>query len=222
MKMFSSLLGLIAPDTCVGCGIEGATLCGDCAGQLYWPDQCYKCRAMSKGGITCAKCTPKTKLVAVFFAAAYVGSGKLAVGRAKYRPSSSAAAQLGKILASKLPYLTSDTVVVHIPTTPSRILERGFDQSAVIAQSVAKAKKLMHVSALHRLTKSHQVGSDRDSRILHMKNAFEVKNQSAVHGKTVVLVDDVVTTGATLESAAAVVYAAGASRIIGAIFSRAP
>ena len=138
----------------------------------------------------------------------------------KFRPSSATAKRLGEILADKVPYL-DDAVVTYVPTTPARVRERGFDQAMVMAKSVGANRHIPYVSTLKRRTEFHQVGSTRKARLEHMKDAFTVRNQKYIQGKTVLLVDDVLTTGATMESAARSLKMAGVDRVIALVFARA-
>jgi predicted amidophosphoribosyltransferase len=108
-----------------------------------------------------------------------------------------------------------------VPTTPGRVRERGFDQSKTAAKSLARAKKLHFSPTLRRLTKSHQVGAGKKERREHMAGAFVVKNPHLLRDKTVVLVDDVITTGSTVESAAKELKKAGAKKILAVVFARA-
>jgi ComF family protein len=222
MKLFYSILDLLAPDNCVGCVAEGSSLCVDCCAGLYWPDSCYSCRKLGAGSLTCDKCRANTKISALYFVAPYTDLAKKMIRRAKYRPSISTSRQMGSLLAAKLPYLDpSATVVTFVPTTGGRMRERGFDQAAECAKNIAMAKGLHFASLLLRTTKHHQVGSSRDDRIEHMKEAFKIKNPAKYKGFTVVLVDDVFTTGATIESAARELKKAGVGTVVGAVFARA-
>jgi ComF family protein len=222
MKLFYSLLDLLAPDTCLGCSVEGLSVCSECSSTLFWPDGCYLCRSVTAGSLTCDNCKPKTKITALYFAAPYTELAQKLVRRAKYRPSVSASRQMGQSLSAKLPYLDPDTTIVtYVPTTGGRRRERGFDQSSESAKSLALAKGLRFAPLLLRTTKHHQVGSNRDDRIEHMKNAFLAKNTTKYKDFTVVLVDDVFTTGATIESAAKVLKKAGIKTVVGAVFARA-
>lgn len=222
MKIIRSLLGFFTPDECVGCRAEGVIICVDCRSKLYYPDRCVVCKRPAIMGVTCASCQGNSSLASISVATEYSGIGKDLVSTMKYRPSTSTARVVGQISADRLPYIPVDeTVVAHIPTTGSRIRERGFDQARIMAKAVANQKKIPYIPLLRRITKSHQVGSGRKERLAHMKDAFLAKNTRYIQNKTVILVDDVLTTGSTMESAAKSLKKAGAKRVVGLVFARA-
>ncbi len=222
MRILKPLLNFFTPDSCIGCQHEGSIICPDCESRLYYPEHCVRCKKPSLGGLTCAKCASRSPISAFVVVSSYDGLAKKLITHMKYHPSPSSADRVGEILASKLPYIeSSESVVTHIPTTPSRVRERGFDQSHEMAKCLANTRKLHFSTTLRRLTKSHQVGATKTERYKHMVKAFSVKNRQLFKDKTVVLVDDVMTTGATVESAARELKKAGASKVIVAVFARA-
>ena len=221
MRIIDTFLQLIAPDICTGCGLEGTALCDGCASSMQYPDRCYVCKKPSLASLTCLKCKKHTLLSALYVVSAYSGIAKEVVHKAKYGTSPSTCRRMGLIVRTRLPYFEGDyTIVTHIPTTPSRVRERGFDQSLELAKSLCVPGNLLHVPLLIRKTRSHQVGSTRKERIEHMQDGFEAINPDFFKGKTVLLVDDVLTTGATMESASRVLKKAGAKRVLGAVFAR--
>ena len=115
-------------------------------------------------------------------------------------------------------------VLVPVPLGPGRMRERGFNQCAVIASAIAREWRIPVVGdAVRRAreTKS-QVLLTPEERSVNVHSAFEVASvSSAARGAHVVLVDDVVTTGATLNACAAAVFAAGASTVSYITFGRA-
>lgn len=128
---------------------------------------------------------------------------------------------LGAHLASALESrgaVEQTDVVVPIPLHRSRLLERGYNQSAFIADAVAKAlarPMLRRVLIRARATKT-QTNLTRVQRTQNVSGVFEVARPDAVSGRRVLLIDDVMTTGATLDAAAHALHAAGAVRITAA------
>ncbi len=107
-----------------------------------------------------------------------------------------------------------NTIVVPVPTTTARALERGFDQSVALARELALRDGRPVLVALRKRSRDPQRGRSRVER-LRAVNRFAVVAPSLVSGADVVLVDDVVTTGATLADCAAALKASGA-RVLGA------
>jgi ComF family protein len=117
-----------------------------------------------------------------------------------------------------------DAVVVPVPLHPTRLASRGFNQSGLIADHVAKhLRARFWPLALGRVRDTpHQVALDRRSRLENVAGAFFVRNPPAVHGRWIILVDDVRTTGATLDACTRVLLAAGAARVVAATVAAAP
>ena len=223
MFIIEKMLDIIAPDTCLGCGREGSLTCGECFDTKATASLpcCYKCQKFMAGSITCKDCKKKSPISAVWVCVVYGGHVKDVVHAVKYRPSKSGARRLGVLLARQLPYLDpTQTVVTYAPTTPGRVRERGFDQSKVAAWACAKKAAIPPASLLVRESPFHQVGSSGAARLKHMKNGFSITTGAKFAGKDVIIVDDVMTTGATLESAAKVLKKAGAKRVFGLVFAR--
>jgi ComF family protein len=109
-------------------------------------------------------------------------------------------------------------MVTSVPVAPSRYRERGYNQSELIAKAVARQAGLPYQSALVRLTATHQIGLDRQSRFRQVAGAFRAIR--ALDGRRVLIVDDVVTTGATLSECAAELRAAGARDVWAAAVAR--
>jgi ComF family protein len=117
--------------------------------------------------------------------------------------------------------LSATCVIVPVPTATSRVRLRGYDQAVLIAKALAQQTRHEYVPCLRRVGQQRQVGASRTQRLQQMEQSFLVGDTTAFRGRHVVLVDDVMTTGATLESAAAIVKAAGAKRVEAVVFARA-
>ena len=120
------------------------------------------------------------------------------------------------------PALDAAQLVVPMPLTPTRLRERGFNQALELARHLAPLKTHAH-TLLRRGGNAHQVGASRQERFDHVRDAFWVAPDrvTAVRGQHILLVDDVMTTGASLFEAARALRAAGAARITGMVLARA-
>jgi competence protein ComFC len=137
----------------------------------------------------------------------------------KYRKMDRLAYGFGLYCQSHLPpaLLAKDALVLPVPLHPSREKERGYNQSYHIARGLFHTQKQIIVRDLftrRRNTKS-QTTLDRQQRQNNVKDAFEIRNPEKVLSKTVIIVDDVVTTGATLNECAGNLKAFGVKEIIG-------
>ena len=123
-------------------------------------------------------------------------------------------------MSELLPTNSNDMVVCPLPTAPARIRARGFDHAKLIAKYLADDAGLEQKDYLGRRSNVRQLGSTRAQRLEQMKNEFFVKPGLDLSGKEVLLVDDVVTTGASLSAAAKTLKRAGANRVTAIVFAQ--
>lgn len=222
MRLFDRLLSTVAPHSCLGCGSEGHLLCNSCSFEKLpeLPSRCAFCLAATQDFTTCSKCRKLYKLNSIWVSTAYTDLGKELVGQLKFGGKRSAALDIARIMKDRLPFFDSKTIVVHIPTAASRIRVRGFDQSKLIAQCLSAELGLLHVSALHKLGQARQLGSTKAERTRNVEGSFWASNNPIIKGAQILLVDDVFTTGATLNEAAKVLRRAGARQVDVAVFAQ--
>ena len=225
MNIIQALVSIIAPHQCVGCGIDGGLLCEWCfyEHEPEIAERCIECNALSSDARTCNACKQRRGLPRnVWSVSPYEGVVKELLLKLKYSNASAAAAELAGYMDGALPHLSSDTIVVHIPTSSKRIRVRGYDQSRLIARHLADRRGLQIASLLDRTTHSQQVGASRPDRVKQLDDAFEVLPRADVPQSTrVLLVDDIYTTGGTLGAATATLRKAGYKNIYAAVCARA-
>ena len=162
----------------------------------------------------CSSCRSNSRLRRIWWLGLYDKDLKHFIREMKFHRKRAYARRFGELLAATVPYLADDTLVIPAPTASRRIRQRSFDQAVTIARSFASHRSLEALPRLlQRRNQDDQIGKRRADRIHQMKDSFVVSNPSAIYGKSILLVDDVVTTGATLESAAAVLRKHGAKHV---------
>ena len=97
---------------------------------------------------------------------------------------------------------------------------RGYDHAALLARELARHTELTTMPVLRRVGQTRQVGATRSQRLKQLEGAFYVRRPEEIQGKKILLVDDLVTTGATLEAAARCLRLAGARTVSAVVFAQ--
>ncbi len=139
----------------------------------------------------------------------------------KYAKVETLALPLSRLLLQAVPLDESFDLVIAMPMHWRKRWERGFNQAGLLARPVAKRRGLPLCHALRRNKYTRaQAGLTEAQRRENLKDSFSVKNAHKIAGKRILLIDDVLTTGATLRSAATVLKAAGARRVTALTLAR--
>lgn len=219
-----SALDLLFPLHCVGCGSEGEVICAPCIDGLRKLEQPF-CDTCAQPGVHgqcqwCLEHPPSTDGIR----APYLFEGPLreAVHRLKYRGWRVAAPVLGGLLASYLDsHKLPGEILVPVPLHPRRLRSRGYNQSELLAK---EAGKLLEFPVRNDLLKRAndslpQVEArNREHRRANVAGNFE--SSTGVRGMSILLVDDVATTGSTLSACAAALKEAGAASVWGLALAR--
>ncbi len=222
MSLIDTITGLVAPHICVGCGFAGPVLCDDCTVLYMEPVQprCAGCKKLSDDFKVCSSCKSWLPLRSIFVASNYEGVSELLVRSLKFDCQRAAAKSMSRLMAETLSESSDKRLLCPIPTASSRIRERGFDHALLIAKELACNTGLTMEQLLQRHTNVRQLGSTRANRIKQMESEFSVSKKSMVEGENVLLVDDVMTSGATLAGAARTLRNAGAKSVSAIIFAQ--
>ena len=210
---------------CVGCGLRGTLLCPPCERTLPVLPRgaCPRCAALRTVRGVCRGCrqlSPALNSVRVAFA--YDGAARNAVLQLKFRSGRHLVPLMAMLLRRELRTrpLQAD-VVVPVPLARSRLKQRGFNQAALLAHHVADfAHAQLVTDVLERDPRPPQQSLDAAARLANLHDAIRCSAPAYVTDRRVVLVDDVVTTGATLSACAEALAKAGAARITAVAFAR--
>ena len=221
MSILDQIIAVIAPHNCLGCGQEGPLLCTKCAQDMpALPDRCYRCAVLTRDSAVCERCRRQSPLRHVWVAAQYEATAKDLVYQLKFGRAAAACEPLVEAMSSRLPFLPEQTFIVPVPTATMRVRQRGYDQAVLLAQLLARQQQRPYKELLARMGHTRQVGANKATRQQQLAQAFRVLRADQTKGANILLVDDLVTTGATLESAARLLKAAGAKSVNAVVFAQ--
>ncbi|HEU5187193.1 MAG TPA: phosphoribosyltransferase family protein [Candidatus Saccharimonadales bacterium] len=148
-------------------------------------------------------------------AAEYSGMVAELVRRYKFERLRAAYIPLAAGIDGIMSYVSPATLIVPVPTAPSRVRQRGYDQATLLARELARLRSLPYATPLLRHAEGRQLGLGRTARKTQAHAMFVVRDD--VRDKHVLIVDDVCTTGATLQAASAALKGAGAASVQAAV-----
>lgn len=227
MNLFSSLktianwtLDLIFPIACIYCGKDGLFLCSDCQGKLERLENqfCLVCKKHAPFGKTHPACASRNKLDGIVSALPYANpQTKKLISTFKYEFIFDLAKPLSQIIIEacnnqELGNYFSDFTIIPVPLHRKRRNWRGFNQAELLAQSLGSNLQIPLDTNLVQRSKftKPQVNLSAEERQQNIADAFKIKNP--VYGKYL-LVDDVVTTGSTLNEIAKLLKKSGAQEV---------
>ncbi len=224
-----SVLDLLFPPRCQVCQeFDAQPLCERCRQgiRLIAPPFCERCGRpfdpLAQGAPICSECRQgEFRFDGARSAGRFEGTLREAIHALKYHGRTRLAQPLGEMLVNcwaRFACATDDApvrLIVPVPLHRTRYRQRGFNQSELLAQVVAQAHGFaLNTTCLQRVRPTRpQIELSRSERADNVRGAFEVSDPSAVQGQVVLLVDDMFTTGATLNECARALRRAGAQRV---------
>ena len=225
-KLKGIALDLLFPKFCVGCGKEGDFLCPSCLESLPFimPPVCPRCGRPQAEGTLCPSCRQwPAEVDGIRSPFRFEGAIRQAIHEFKYHNLRALANPLAQLLRD---YLTNHPlpadVLVPVPLHPKRLKERGYNQSHQLAVALGNLINLPVVADClrrRRHTPPQARTATAEERRHNTADAFACRDDR-LRGKQVVLIDDVATSGATLDACAAAVKAAGATSAWGLVMAR--
>ena len=219
---------LLWPSRCLVCaepGLDGMDLCGDCNALLpRMRHACGRCAVPLPGPGTCGACLRSISPVGrVHAACVYSAPIDRLLPRFKFHEDLAAGRLLSQLMTEAFASLERPDALVPVPLHVRRLRSRGYDQALELARPVARALRIPLQARLLVRRRATLPQSERDAsaRRRNVRGAFCVRGHASVP-RHVVLVDDVMTTGATLHAAAAALLLAGAERVDAWVCARAP
>lgn len=225
-KLKGMVLDFIFPQRCVGCGREGNFICSSCRRSLprVMSPLCPRCGKPQSSGMLCSTCVGwQAEIDGIRSPFRFDGVMRQAIHQLKYKNLRALAGTLSGFLSD---YLATDPipgeVLVPVPLHTKRLRERGYNQSILLARETGKLTGLLVVDDC-LIRERHALPQARTSNVKERRDnvvgAFACCDRR-LQGKQVLLIDDVSTSGATLDACATTLKKAGASSVWGLVLAR--
>lgn len=219
----SFALETVYPRRCAGCGRRGTWVCTDCRGNLpsFAPPWCAGCGVPPALG-PCRCDSLPSGVASIRSVGPFRGWLHGAIIGFKYHDEWARAGHLGEELATVVAQVGLADALVPVPLHPSRERRRGYNQASLLARRAAELTLIPTIDALTRTRATpRQVGSGALERHENVEGAFALRPAAApVTGQRLIIIDDVLTTGATVGACAVALRAGGAAEIWVATLAR--
>ncbi len=197
-----SPLDLLAPHSCRGCRLTGSPLCDRC--KKYILSNHISLCPICKTPNTTGKCETCINLPPTFIVGERSDLIASLIHDFKYNSVRALARPLAELINKTLPAFPNQVIIVPLPTISRHIRERGFDHTLLIAKHLAKLRgpRCQVSKLLIRHQNTVQVGADYNTRLSQASSAYAIaKNTNINPSATYLLLDDVWTTGASMQAA---------------------
>jgi ComF family protein len=236
--LVTKFLNLLYPAACPACGCATGRVefCARCRGAITTPTSplCPTCgdpfRTAGDTNHPCGRCLSRpprfrrARACAVYHAGETAGALAPVLQRYKYNRDISLAHPLGALMAERCPLpLAEYDVIMPVPLHVARLRWRGFNQAQFLCQAIARPRALpIDALSVERVRATRpQVQLNEADRRRNVAGAFRVSRPDKVRGRRVLLVDDVLTTGATVDECSRSLLRAGAQSVDALVLARA-
>ena len=210
--IFQKILQTAFPNSCIGCGEKNKLLCPVCL---------KKTAESKKAGVLQPPFTDEMIICGNYDNQVLRKAVRLLKYHGIYLMAEPLSELLDREIRPKL-RLFENTFLIPIPLHESKRISRGYNQSELLAKSFSEKIELHLLADV--LTKSKptpsQISLTKKERTENIKNSFSVINPEKISGKTIILIDDIMTTGATISEAAKTLKNSGAKKVIGLVVAR--
>jgi len=226
MEIYKKIIKFLYPSKCCACDdyVAGdAFMCASCFKEVRFSAQLNKClvcgeiQEFNLEGEKCNKCRIGNSYIDRFdYVYEYNDPIKQIIRKLKFSDQTNLIKPIASIMVSQFRDLIAKTdIILYVPMHKSRLKERFFNQAALIAKHIAKKtnKNLQFNVLIKSRNTLRQTHLDKSGREKNIKSSFQVRKQDKIKGLAILLIDDVSTTGATLNECARVLKKAEAREV---------
>ena len=227
MKVFDILFPQNVKCILCSCEMNDGYICDNCKSEIkYIYKGCIKCGGSVAGdGDVCLECKKYERVFdRGFCVCEYSGKLQEKILKFKNHNGKYLAKALSQLMVEKYKQLNLDIdIIVPMPIHFNRRKERGFNQCELLVEEIAKFSGKVDNNIIYRQKDTpHQVGLNRENRIINLGGAFALCEGISVKGKNILIVDDIFTTGTTIDECAKVLKKEGANKVYFLCLARTP
>lgn len=221
MSVVEMVINVLAPHKCVLCSTGVKPLCEDCKFTLQARpiSRCTGCNRLTANNRQCPMCRKKDGLRTVWSATVYDETAKQIVMAYKYKQVRALARPIAQVMRQSIDFADFD-IVCPVPTAPQRIRARGYDHAELMAKHIGRMNSITHTRLLVRFGNKQQVGSNKQTRHEWAQKSYGCFLGSEIKNKRILLVDDIVSTGATVSACSRLLKSKGAKSVDALVFAR--